>query len=49
MVQSPAWKAELDKNQWVPTFETDIFRASLDRDAQMYAVLLKQLGLLKQP
>jgi len=49
MVQSPAWKAELEKNQWVPTFETDTFRASLDRDAQMYAVLLKQLGLLKQP
>jgi len=49
MVQSPAWKAELEKNQWVPTFETDTFHASLDRDAQMYAVLLKQLGLLKQP
>ena len=49
MVQSPAWKAELDKNQWVPTFETDTFRASLDRDSQTYAALLKQLGLLKQP
>lgn len=49
MVQSPAWKAELEKNQWVPTFETETFRASLDRDSQTYSVLLKQLGLLKQP
>ncbi len=49
MVQSPAWKAELEKNQWVHTFEADTFRASLDRDNQMYAALLKQLGLLKQP
>jgi len=48
MVQSPAWKAELEKNQWVHAFETDTFRASLDRDNQIYAVLLKQLGLLKQ-
>ena len=49
LVQSPQWKAELEKNQWVSTFETDTFRASLDRDSQMYAALLKQLGLLKQP
>jgi putative tricarboxylic transport membrane protein len=49
MVQSPAWKAELEKNQWVPTFETDTFRASLDRDNQTYSLMLKQLGLLKQP
>jgi putative tricarboxylic transport membrane protein len=48
MVQSAAWKAELDKNQWVNTFETDGFRASLDRDNATYATLLKQLGLLKQ-
>ena len=48
MVQSPAWKAELEKNQWVNTFETDTFRASLDRENQIYNVLLKQLGLLKQ-
>jgi putative tricarboxylic transport membrane protein len=48
MVQSAAWKSELEKNQWVNTFETDEFRASLDRDNQMYATLLKQLGLLKE-
>ena len=48
MVQSPAWKAELEKNQWVNTFEADGFRASLDRDNETYSVLLKQLGLLKQ-
>ena len=48
MVQSPAWKAELEKNQWVNTFEADGFRASLDKDNETYGSLLKQLGLLKQ-
>ena len=48
MVQSAAWKAELEKNQWVNTFEADGFRASLDRDHASYSVLMKQLGLLKQ-
>src|SRR5450759_3268126 len=48
MVQSAAWKTELEKNQWVNTFETDGFRASLDKDNQTYGSLLKQLGLLKQ-
>jgi putative tricarboxylic transport membrane protein len=48
MVQSPAWRAELEKNQWVNTFEADGFRASLDRDNASYAALLKQLGLTKQ-
>ncbi len=48
MVQSAAWKAELDRNQWVNTFEADGFRAALDRDNQLYGALLKQLGLLKQ-
>jgi tripartite-type tricarboxylate transporter receptor subunit TctC len=48
MVQSAAWKAELEKNQWVNTFEADGFRASLDRDNADYAALLKQLGLSKQ-
>lgn len=47
MVRSPAWKNELEKNQWVNTFETDEFRASLDRDNEMYSALLRQLGLLK--
>jgi putative tricarboxylic transport membrane protein len=48
MVQSAAWKAELEKNQWVNTFEKDSFRASLDRDSLNYGALLKQLGLSKQ-
>lgn len=48
MVQSSAWKSELEKNQWVNTFETDTFRASLDRDNELYSALLKQLGLLKK-
>src|SRR4051812_6282972 len=47
MVQSAAWKNELEKNQWVNTFETDGFRASLDKDNAEYAALLKQLGLSK--
>jgi hypothetical protein len=49
MMQSPAWEAGLEKKQCVPTFETDTFRASLDRDAQMHVALLEQSGLLKQP
>lgn len=48
MVQSAAWKAELEKNQWVNTFDSDGFRAALDKDNETYSVLLKQLGLLKQ-
>jgi len=48
LVQSAAWKAELEKNQWVNTFETDSFRASLDKDNETYSVLLKELGLRKQ-
>jgi len=36
------------RDQWVPTFDTDTFCASLDRDAQMHAALLEQLRLLKQ-
>jgi putative tricarboxylic transport membrane protein len=48
MVQSAAWKAELEKNQWVHTFETDSFRASLDKDNEMYGSLLKELGLRKR-
>lgn len=47
MVESPAWKKVLEQNQWVNTFETDSFRASLDRDNQLYSTLLGQLGLLK--
>jgi putative tricarboxylic transport membrane protein len=48
MVQSAAWKAELEKNQWVNTFETEGFRASLDKDNASYSAVLKQLGLSKQ-
>jgi putative tricarboxylic transport membrane protein len=48
MIKSAAWKNELEKNQWVNTFETDTFRASLDKDYETYSTLLKQLGLLKQ-
>lgn len=48
LVKSAAWKAELENNQWVNTFETDTFRASLDKDNETYSTLLKQLGLLKQ-
>lgn len=48
MVQSAAWQAELEKNQWVNMFEADSFRASLDKDNEKYSSLLKQLGLLKQ-
>jgi putative tricarboxylic transport membrane protein len=48
MEKSAAWKAELEKNQWVNTFETDGFRAALDKDGAEYAALLKQLGLSKQ-
>jgi putative tricarboxylic transport membrane protein len=47
MVESPAWKKVLEQNQWVNTFETDTFRASLDRDNKLYSTLLGQLGLLK--
>ncbi len=49
MVQTNAWKAELTKNQWVGTFESsDAFLASLNKDHEVYSVLLKQLGLVKK-
>jgi putative tricarboxylic transport membrane protein len=47
MTQTAAWKAELEKNQWVDTFESDGFRASLDKDNEVYGALLRQLGLSK--
>ena len=47
MFESSAWKKVLEQNQWVNTFETDGFRASLDRDNELYSTLLGQLGLLK--
>jgi putative tricarboxylic transport membrane protein len=47
MVQTKSWKAELEKNQWVPTFEADTFVASLDKDHEVYRSLLQKLGLLK--
>lgn len=48
MVQTKAWKAELEKNQWVNTFESDTFLASLDKDHEIYRSLLQQVGLLKK-
>ncbi len=49
MVQTNAWKAELAKNQWVDTFESsDAFLASLNKDDELYRVLLLQLGLIKK-
>lgn len=48
LVRTAAWKAELEKNQWVDTFEADGFRALLDKDHETYSALLKQLGLSKQ-
>jgi putative tricarboxylic transport membrane protein len=48
MTQSTSWRAELEKNQWVDTFDSEGFRASLDKDNEMYGALLKQLGLLKK-
>ena len=48
MVQTKAWKAELEKNQWADTFESDTFRASLDKGNEVYRSLLHQLGLVKK-
>lgn len=48
MVQTKAWKAELEKNQWVDTFESDTFPASLDKEHEVYRSVLQQLGLLKK-
>lgn len=48
MTQTPSWKAELEKNQWEDTFETDTFLASLDKEHELYRALLQELGLLKQ-
>jgi putative tricarboxylic transport membrane protein len=45
--QSAGWKAELDKNQWVDSFETTTFLATLDKEHEVYKTLLGQLGLVK--
>ena len=47
MEQSPAWKAELEKNQWVHTFETDIFRASLRQGRRGYTGVVKAAGFVE--
>lgn len=47
MVATPAWKSELEKNQWSPVFQTADFRASLDTEHESYRKLLQQLGLIK--
>jgi putative tricarboxylic transport membrane protein len=48
MVQTKAWKAELEKNQWADSFESDTFSASLEKDHEVYRALLQQVGLLKK-
>ncbi len=47
MVDTPSWKAELEKNQWSNSLETDTFVASLDKEYESSKKLLGQLGLLK--
>ncbi len=47
MVDTPSWKAELEKNQWSNSLETDNFVASLDKEYESSKKLLGQLGLLK--
>lgn len=47
MVETAAWKAELEKNNWSPVLETTEFRASLEADHDGYRKLLQQLGLIK--
>ncbi len=47
MVETPSWKAELEKNQWANSLETDGFVASLDKEYDSSKKLLGQLGLLK--
>ena len=47
MTKTAAWKAELEKNQWADSLETDTFVASLDKEYDSSKALLGQLGLLK--
>jgi tripartite-type tricarboxylate transporter receptor subunit TctC len=47
MVETKSWKAELEKNQWANSLETDTFVASLDKEYDSSKKLLGQLGLLK--
>lgn len=47
MTKTAAWKAELEKNQWADSLETDTFVASLDKEYDSSKTLLGQLGLLK--
>jgi len=47
MVETKSWKAELEKNQWSNSLETDTFVASLDKEYESSKKLLGQLGLLK--
>lgn len=47
MVQTDAWKKEVETYQWVPMFETDTFSASLTRDDATYRRLLQQLHLIR--
>jgi putative tricarboxylic transport membrane protein len=47
MVQTDAWKKELENHQWVAAFETDAFPATLAKDDAMYRDLLQKLNLVK--
>ena len=47
MLQTEAWKTEMEKNQWVELFETDTFLASLQKEEEEYRQLAMKLGLLK--
>ena len=47
MLQTEAWKTEMEKNQWVESFETDTFLASLQKEEEEYRQLAMKLGLLK--
>ncbi len=47
VTKTAAWKAELEKNQWADSLETDTFVASLDKEYDSSKALLGQLGLLK--
>jgi putative tricarboxylic transport membrane protein len=47
MLQTDAWKKEAERNQWVESFETDTFLASLEKEEAEYRQLAQKLGLLK--
>jgi putative tricarboxylic transport membrane protein len=48
MVQTDAWKKELENRQWIASFEGDTFPATLAKENVMYRELLQQLNLVKK-